>query len=766
MQLMKINKIISTNYNHTKADIKSNYKDLTNFDTKNDYPLLSYAPSYYMKNLSFKGKTFLEQLKYQLKTGSEDELFAFFERELKRKAISQFIKPDAIDDMVQNVLISIYLIIRDFNEKEISEEDCISEIMQIYDTLKAHSTDYPSEYWVKSLNKDVSDGDGVTLLDLIPDDNQHRITYPTQKSDEEKEEEKRQVSLVLSKANLDERSENLLKDRYSQSIPMQYDALGKKYNIDATTASLIVKSALIKTQLANDVLPKKYKKAIRDIASTLNIDYETAQNLVIKNPFLLGYTKDTLKNRINAMVEAFKDNGLTADRYTQACMKYSKLLMKNPKTLENNLRTFYDKFKDYGFSIDDYLSAYLKQPRLFAHSPDNLEKNIRKATEKFKNNGMTVETYLECGLKYPVLLSSSPDTVERNIRETVNLFSDKGLNLKQYLNAAIKYPSLFVTPPKKIEGNINLVVEKFKEDGLTTEKYLKACIKINSLFYQSANTIQRNIVSVVERFRENGLTTENYIKSACKKPILFCLSPKTPIEKVTEVIEMLDVNPDTYIKSCVKQPQLFFQSPQSLIKHVFDTVNNFADYNLKLNDYIQCCLRKPQLFCMSPVTIKNNVEGLVARYEDKGITTYDYLKSCLVSPSLFECLPDTIAEHIDARMFAYFNTGKMTSEEETIKKIISRPVELNFSTKLILIKYLLIPKIFENRTMPKRFMRYGNYEEKLEEYLKNNSDEKYIINIKRYGDDTAFIEIISDYLQELSNKVWNKNDGFCLNIQE
>ena len=763
---MEINRVIFNNFNIKENGIKSLKKDLVVSSVNNYNKIASYPPSYYIKNLSFKGEDFKKRLTEEINKSSTDDLFLFLNTELRRRAGEKNIQRQITDDVVQNRIIQIFIIM---NEAK-NQEEMVDRINRIFEDLKPERQDFHSEYANISLYKTVKyDHHNLSLIDIIPDDEEHRIQSLTSPDEKTVAKQKQRVDFVLSKAQLDSIGEGIIKDKFLQNTPVKYKNISDKYNICEQTAMLLLKRAFLKIQIANDSLPQETRKKIEDLSKILNTDYNSAQKAVLNNPYILNHSTEELQGRVKDVVEAFKDNGLTYEQYSVCCVKHPQLLNKSAQGIEKNIRGVIEKFKDNDLSLNNYIKDCIKQPSLFYQSPNNIEKKINSLVKKFENNGLTVNSYLNACIKYPALFGSSPETIEKNIKGTVDIFLQNGLTIDKYIKAACKAASLFATPPKTVEANVKGLVEKFKNNGLTVDKYIKACVKNPPLFYQSPDTIENNIKGLVEKYKDNGLTIDDYVKSACKSPTLFCLLPTTVEKNIKNVVnEYKDngITTDKYIKACVKNPPLFYHSVDNIKNNVNELVKVFKNNSLTTNEYIHCCLKQPTLFNLSPERIEYNVKGLVNKYVDKGLTVDDYIKTCKTSPSLFQSSPDTISEHIDVQRFSFFNTNKNMDDEQAMRKILSNGIDLSCSSKLLLIKNLILPKIFEKNTKPKGLMRGGHLEEKLENYLKNNPDKTYEINVKEYNTETDCVKLLKDYLKELSQKTLGKDNVFTINIQK
>ena len=707
---MNINKVIfnriSPDLEFRKYQEKSRNYDFSFSDAKF---IFSYPKNYY---LNFRGSAdFKKQLEEKLENGLEDEIFMFLDSELRKRAQELKINFQIIDDVVQNALLDIFILI---SNSDLSKDELLNSIDKIYIGLKPQKDDYIKRYNETSLDRKILDGK-KDIQDTIPDDEEHKIQYLRPKDEKEKAEIENELDSAISKSNLKEREQEILKERYSQSKASTY-ALAKKYGISQSLIYRIIASAIIKIQIANGTLPKKTTDKIEAICKTFNLDNETVKKIIIRYPAVLYNSPEALEKNVKGFVKKFECNGLTLDKYIQACIKISTLFCQSPETLEKNVKNLVKKFKDYGLTLDKCVPACVKQPSLLAISPDTIEKNVKDLVERFKDNGLTLDKYIPACVKQPQLFTQSPDTIEKNVKNLVEKFETYGLTLDKYIQACIKMPPLFYQSTDTVEKRVKDLVERFKDNGLTPDRYIKACVKAPQLFCQSPDTIEKNVKNLVERFKDNGLTL------------------------------------DKYIQACVKQPSLFHLSPDTIEKNVKNLVEKFKDNGLTLDNYISPCVKQPSLFTVKPETIEKNVKNLVEKFKDNGLTLDNYISTCIKQPQLFCQSPDTIGEHIDILRLSYFNTGKEIDNDDFFKKILSKPLELGCSSKLLLIKYLIIPKMFEssNSKIPNSLKR-NHLKEKLNEYLKENPNRTYCINIRNIDAETDYSKLLKETLAAISN---------------
>jgi len=723
MKIMQLNPISALSF--FKKYYKLNQTTETKKPALNSCKNFSYDKSRYIGFYGNSVEPFNLKLEKFLKK-PDDELYNFLNTELSKKANEKNINHQIAQDVIQDAIFEIFLLIQKHKSGEISKEDVINEIGKIVENLKPTKDNYVFDINTTSIDKPIL-GYDISISDTIPDNEEYKISYLSAPDNETREKFKNEVNQALSNSKLTQKQEEALRARYSDET-LSYKEIAEKVGITQTAIYLRVRQALLKVQAENNSLPNTAKKKIEEFAEYFNFDYDVVLNMVLKYPQILNYSKEWMLDNIKALVDRFANNGVTLDNYILACLKRPSLFYQSHKTTEKNIKNLVDRFTDHGLTLDNYIPACLKQPSLFYLFPETIEGNIKGVVEKFEDNGLTLDNYISACLKQPSLFYRSPETIEKNIKDLVNKFADYGLTLDGYIPACLKQPSLFCQSPETIEKNVKSMVDKFTNHGLTLDNYISACLKQPSLFYRSPETIEKNVKSMVDKFADQGLTLDNYIPG------------------------------------CIKQPSLFFQSPETIEKKVKDLVNKFAVYGLTLDNCIHVCIRQPSLFFRSPETIEKNVKDLVDKFADCGLSLDNYIPACLKQPQLFCLSSETIAKHINLLRFCEYNTNS-TNNKGFWQKYLKRPVSFTYSTLFILIKELIIPKMFEGQEVPKELK--GDYlRQKLNNYLINHPDNNYQIRVKNIESDIDCIKVLDDILKDISKKALNRDNVFELVVEE
>ena len=768
MKISKINNIIlfkqGFKKNTSKSPVFSAFST-SNFDIfHNNNSLLN------LSLINFQGKKvdkkvdFIDNFKKLLNSDNPDEIFLFLDKELRKKAQEKGIMSEIIDDVVQNAILDILLIFEAFNNGEISNDELISSVNEIYLNLKAKKEDYVSDYATTSLDRAILDGN-KTIVDTISDDEKYKIKYLTPADDKKRQADKKRLQEKLDSTDLSDKEKEFLLSRENEDGKVSYKKIGQKQGVSTTVAYKTILSAIYKIKKKQNRLTKDDLKNINDVVERFKkygLTFDDYLNTAINEPQLFSQDADKIETRINGVVDNFKDYGLTHENYLSVCLKQPQLFYQSPETICGNIEGVVNNFKDYGLTYENYLSACINQPQLFYQSPETICANVSGVVNNFKDYGLTHKNYLPACIKQSRLFSQSPKTICANVSGVVDNFKDYGLTYKKYLPACIKQPSLFSQSPKTICTNVSGVVNNFKDYGLTYEKYLPACLNRAQLFYQSPKTICANVSGLVNYLKDYGLTYENYLPVCIKQPSLFTQSPKTIYTNISDVVDNFKdygLTLKNYLPACINQPQLFYQSPKTICANVSGVVNNFKDYGLTYESYLPACINQPQLFSQSPETICANVSDVVDNFKDYGLTYESYLPACIKQPSLFTQSPKTVTEHIKALIFIYKNIDEKLTPSEIMEKVSKKYVRITCTNKT---NYglLLRKKMFPNKA-PKGLGGEGKINSKIENYLKENPNSKFSFTIK---DDEMAQEFV-EYARELAKNAIDREDVFDITIE-
>ena len=214
------------------------------------------------------------------------------------------------------------------------------------------------------------------------------------------------------------------------------------------------------------------------------------------------------------------------------------------------------------------------------------------------------------------------------------------------------------------------------------------------------------------------------------------------INKKVNKFKNKGITSDIYLNYCIKNPALFRLEYNESDKN---------DNEFTAEDYINACLRNPIYFQKDPESIRRNINGVIEIYKDKGITAAQYLSACSKNINLLTLTPETMEEHINAMVFSDLNSPNPKGETDCIKHAIENGYgNLTYSTDLILLKTLVIPKVFKDSDIPGDMTRYkSDLKNKFKLYLKKHPDDNYELDVKGSEKD---IEMLKKCLAEFSDR--------------
>lgn len=160
---------------------------------------------------------------------------------------------------------------------------------------------------------------------------------------------------------------------------------------------------------------------------------------------------------------------------------------------------------------------------------------------------------------------------------------------------------------------------------------------------------------------------------------------------------------------------------------------------------------------------QQNVKLVVQKFELQGFTLDNYILACLKQPQLFYQSPETIEKHINIIKFSYFNSNKEIDNKNFWNQILKNSVKLTCSSDLLLTEGIIIPKMFEKGKIPKE-LKPNRLKQKLEDYLKANPNNKYVLNVKNIPGETGHIESLQSYLEKLTDDLLLTKDMFKINV--
>ena len=166
---------------------------------------------------------------------------------------------------------------------------------------------------------------------------------------------------------------------------------------------------------------------------------------------------------------------------------------------------------------------------------------------------------------------------------------------------------------------------------------------------------------------------------------------------------------------------------------------------------------------LTPKT-RQNVEALIGKFEKYGLTLDGYIPACIKQPALFSQSPDTISRHIDIIRFSNFNMDHKVDTKEFWQKILKHPLEFSCADSTLLVTLLIIPKMFEGGKIPNE-LKGNRLKQKLVDYLIDNPDKTFNLNLRQLKTNTDCIGLLREYLDKISKDVGRENI-FNINITE
>ena len=107
------------------------------------------------------------------------------------------------------------------------------------------------------------------------------------------------------------------------------------------------------------------------------------------------------------------------------------------------------------------------------------------------------------------------------------------------------------------------------------------------------------------------------------------------------------------------------------------------------------------------------MKDVVKNFETKGLKLDNYLQTCIKKSSMFTMSPKTIEEHINIIRFSNYNNNREFDNQTFWEQILKTPIQLTYSSGLLLTERLIIPKMFENQKIPQE-LKGRHLKQKLE----------------------------------------------------
>ena len=353
-------------------------------------------------NVSFEGskrKSFNQRLDEKLNS-SQDELVLFLFDELNKKAerldIDSNIKEDLIQRKIQELL--------EYLASE-SDKDKIRKfiIASFYD-FQPRKNDYLSNNKVESYDSLDENASFRTLQELYQD---RKIT-------------KKEIKELFDKSDLSEKEKLYIIEKIAGRST--YKQIGEAQKRSTTAVSFDTNSALLKLKKKTVDLPQdfiQYAKSFKDKLYP-NKSLDDVIDKLIDSALVINGDIEVYNKRVDDVVEAYRQYGLTRENYLEAIFRQLKILRCTSEYVQSCINGIIDNdfFKENGLTAKDYINAALRQPPLFCQDPKTIKCNIEGVTNDsfFKDNGITTKDYINTALRQPPLFYQKPKTVGEHIK--------------------------------------------------------------------------------------------------------------------------------------------------------------------------------------------------------------------------------------------------------------------------------------------------------------------------------------------------------------
>ncbi len=406
-------------------------------------------------------------------------------------------------------------------------------------------------------------------------------------------------------------------------------------------------------------------------------------------------------------------------------------------TLEQNLINFgYNKNQRYfrkNYTLEDFNLASLDKNQtdliLQRYSDDDSATYANLALKNNVSQTTVIGAVKSAILKAQTEKGIEPDEFKISAQEVCSAFSEQNLTYKKYVKACIDNPSLITQRPEVTISKVNKLISAYKDFGVTAENHIPNCLKMPQLFTINVENVDSNINHIVQTFSKYGLEKKDYIQG------------------------------------CIRYPELYSMGFETVENNVFNSAKQFEKFGLNLDEYIECCKKQPSLFYQSANSMFEKVNSVIENFKDCNLTPEKYMDICKKQAQLFYQSSDTISEHIDIIRLCRLNSGKSIDDDEFWEYVLHHYVDLGYSSSLLLIKGLIIPKMFEGLPKPSE-LKGSRIRQKLYDYIKSNPDDKYEISVIPICANTDLIKVLDETVKKISIDTLNRDDVFKINIIE
>ncbi len=484
-------------------------------------------------------------------------IFSKFFQEKINKYSSNYVSKN---DYLQSLNLKFFELLNDIKEKKLFPDD----FMKIIEDTGPNLNDKINQTFF--LEEPVCRGSRLTYMDKLTPD--FLPMYPSSRSPMELNAIKKRFSTVLNKSHLNEKEENVIKEKGSGKTLK--DIASQK---GVSTAAIRIKllSGIAKIQQQNEKLPIEYKKMAQDLKMryklTLSVDKIIEQ--IIKKSYHFKYSENIFEN----IEKASKLLDISEKEYANMIVKFFELSIQNPETINNRVNEI---SKGLNISRESFIKAANFHPQILCYKPDFFKKQVLEASNLLN---ITQEKYIKACLTKPCLFCMKPEKIKQNIEEAsilLNISQDK------FIESCLKKPDTFYLKPETIYDNISRYMQI---TGLSKEQIVEKALKNPALIARDPKRIQKNmkINNFYQIIRgENTRTVIGFDSiEQLYKSILIYLVKK-------ELKGQFHVNQKNFIEAINKFPNknFHFELPEHEITEDFiQYVKDFFEKNCKNNTY-------------------------------------------------------------------------------------------------------------------------------------------------------------------------------------
>ena len=497
------------------------------------------------------------------------ELYRIFYPYIQKEAEYKS-KPNTFNDVFSEMNLLFLELVNDIKNNPLLK-DIISKLNKYY----------PS--------KDVRNiGDHNNSLDLHMFSNNLRLRridrvtsdqLPMPESAVEIENHRKQLISILNKSNLPE----AIKIRIEKYLQLgSYKAVANEEGTSTDTISRNIRSGIIKIQYENNSIPPKSLKHLENLVNTLEIDVDTAINLLIRNsdPAVIKNNLQDIAEVLECSYKEIKQKALTFPAISILSKEYI-------------LKYIDECAQSMNCQTSDIKKIIRKRFSIVMRKPETLKENIKRISEYTETPEKEIIKQI---LEFPRIISFNSETII-HINKIRNYFRQLTgqIPVKRFDNISYKkaYSDILCTLMR--ESNPGIITDSYRNFNL--DEFLKThanetfTIKlpdneiipdfIKYMQEQSEIIAKRNIFdfNVVENFqdtyidftkipKEKEKQAEQIVKTLLRLPEF--KNKEIDIFKINilKIMHLFNYSPEKIIELAKKQPTLLKLKPESLYKNL------------------------------------------------------------------------------------------------------------------------------------------------------------------------------------------------------